>query len=96
MATYIILNIVFMFIVVGILRIKITKLSRRYLVILGSVIILTVVFDSVIVWSGIVEYSTSKILGVRVGFAPIEDFCYPLLAVLIIPALWERFERKRS
>ena len=50
--------------------------------------LLTVVFDSVIVGTGIVGYDASRILGVRIGAAPVEDFAYPIAAAFALPALW--------
>lgn len=51
-------------------------------------IALTAVFDNVIVGLGIVEYDHSKISGLLLWLAPIEDFAYALGAVLLIPVLW--------
>jgi lycopene cyclase domain-containing protein len=54
----------------------------------GVLLVATAVFDSVIVATGIVGYDGSRILGLRIGAAPIEDFAYPLAAGLALPALW--------
>ena len=32
----------------------------------------------------------------RVGLAPIEDFFYPLLAGLAVPAIWEGLDREEN
>jgi lycopene cyclase domain-containing protein len=58
------------------------------LVALAVLLVLTACFDSVIVGLGIVGYDSSRILGLRIGTAPIEDFAYPVAAALAIPALW--------
>jgi lycopene cyclase domain-containing protein len=50
---------------------------------------LTAVFDNVIVGTGIVGYDPTRILGLRVGVAPIEDFAYAIAAALALPALWQ-------
>lgn len=55
----------------------------------------TAVFDSVIVGTGIVGYDTSRILGLRIGAAPVEDFAYPIAAGLALPALWHLTGRTR-
>ncbi|MDH2443672.1 lycopene cyclase domain-containing protein [Amnibacterium sp. CER49] len=55
---------------------------------LAVLLVLTACFDSVIVGLGIVGYDGSRILGLRVGAAPVEDFAYPVAAALGIPALW--------
>ena len=49
---------------------------------------LTAVFDNVMIVSGLFDYGNQSLLGVRVGLAPIEDFTYPICAVLFVPALW--------
>jgi lycopene cyclase domain-containing protein len=51
-------------------------------------LLLTVVFDNAIILSGIVGYDKTKISGVMIGAAPIEDFFYTVAAVLIVPSVW--------
>lgn len=50
----------------------------------------TVVGDNFIVASGIVAYDENKILGLRVIQAPIEDFFYAVIAVLLVATLWKQ------
>lgn len=67
------------------------RFSRAALfVTLTALLILTAVFDNVIVGLDIVAYDSAKILGVYVGIAPIEDFIYAILAVAIVPAIWSK------
>ncbi len=49
---------------------------------------LTGVFDNVMIGSGLFDYGKQTLLGISVGLAPIEDFTYPVSAVLFGPALW--------
>ena len=51
-------------------------------------VVLTAVFDNVIVATGIVAYAPDRVSGVRVGIAPIEDFSYAIAAVVLLPCLW--------
>lgn len=51
---------------------------------------LTIIFDNLIIYSGIVTYNTENILGLSIGLAPYEDFAYTIAAALLLPALWER------
>ena len=55
---------------------------------------LTLVFDNVIIGTGIVDYDPEKISGIRLGLAPIEDFAYTLVALVLVPSLFN-FLRSR-
>jgi lycopene cyclase domain-containing protein len=55
---------------------------------------LTAVFDNAIIGFGLVDYDPALISGVRLGFAPIEDFAYTVAALLIVPALWHMMETR--
>jgi lycopene cyclase domain-containing protein len=55
---------------------------------LVALLLMTAVFDNFIVGSGIVAYDASLLSGVFIGFAPIEDFAYTLVAALLIPLTW--------
>ena len=63
---------------------------------LAVLLVLTAVFDSVIVGTGIVGYDPARILGVRIGAAPVEDFAYPVAAALALPALWTLIGPRRE
>lgn len=90
MATYIILNIVFLAVVLVLLRVKLHRPSKAWYVTLWSLLILTAVFDSIIVALHIVDYDPEKILGILIGYAPVEDFFYAILAAVVVPILWNR------
>lgn len=55
---------------------------------------LTLIFDNVIIGTGIVDYDPEKISGIRLGFAPIEDFAYTIVALIMVPSLFN-FLRSR-
>lgn len=59
-------------------------------------LILTAVFDNVIIGVGLVDYSEEQISGLRLGVAPIEDFSYSIAAVILLPALWVLLGRVKS
>lgn len=90
MMTYLLVNTVFIGLVIIALRIAIKRPSRGGLVTLLALLLLTAVFDSLIVGLDIVGYDSDKILGVYIGRAPIEDFFYAILAVILVPALWNK------
>jgi lycopene cyclase domain-containing protein len=51
-------------------------------------IVMTAVFDNVIIGVGLVDYDPARISGIRLGVAPIEDFAYAVAAVLALPSIW--------
>ena len=55
---------------------------------LVALLLMTAVFDNFIVGSGIVAYDPALLSGIFIGFAPIEDFAYTLLAAVLIPMTW--------
>jgi lycopene cyclase domain-containing protein len=54
----------------------------------GILVLLTAVFDNVMIAAGLFTYPESLISGVRIGLAPIEDFAYPLCAAFLVPAVF--------
>lgn len=72
------------------------RMLLRCAITLVGLTVLTVVFDSVIVGTGIVGYDGSRILGLRIGVAPVEDFAYPVAAAFALPALWLLLPRRRD
>ncbi len=60
----------------------------------GVVLVLTVVFDSLMIAADLFRFDESLLLGVRVGLAPLEDLGYALIAVLVVVALWRLLARR--
>jgi lycopene cyclase domain-containing protein len=58
-------------------------------------LVLTAVFDNVLVALGIVGYHPDRISGVLVGVAPLEDFSYAVAALVLLPCLWELLRPSR-
>ncbi|SDR76245.1 lycopene cyclase domain-containing protein [Microterricola viridarii] len=54
----------------------------------AALFVLTALFDSLMIAGGLMEYSGEHLLGWSIGLAPIEDFAYPLAAVILLPSLW--------
>ena len=98
--TYLLLNTVFLVLAAAVFLVAVRRgrLSRRRIIAAGialaAVLVLTAVFDSIMIGVGLVDYDPSRIFGVRIGLAPIEDFAYPVAAALLLPALWALLERK--
>lgn len=61
----------------------------------GAVLlVLTAVFDTVMIAAGLFGYADGTRLGPTIGLAPIEDFAYPIVAVLLVPAVWTLARRR--
>jgi lycopene cyclase domain-containing protein len=54
----------------------------------GGLVLLTAVFDSLMIAAGLFDYADAPLLGPRLGLAPIEDFAYPIAALLLCSAVW--------
>lgn len=95
MATYAILNAVFL-LVIGIGLVLFTKRrpQKALWYTLIVVLIMTAIFDSIFIILGLFEYNPDIILGLYVWKAPIEDFAYTVASVAMIGLLWEHFESK--
>jgi lycopene cyclase domain-containing protein len=55
---------------------------------LAVLLVLTAVFDTVMIAVGLVAYDPALLMGFRVGLAPLEDFAYPVAAAILLPAVW--------
>ena len=59
-------------------------------------VVLTVVFDTLMIAADLYVFDPDRILGVYVWGAPIEDFGYALAASALMPALWTWLGRRRD
>lgn len=55
-------------------------------------LVLTFVFDNLIVGYGIVGYNESNTLGIFLPKMPIEDFSYAIAAAILVPSVMKRYE----
>ncbi|WP_411376353.1 lycopene cyclase domain-containing protein [Arthrobacter sp. MPF02] len=94
--TYWALNAVFLLVALGaaIAAVRVLRGARRKVALAAAagaavvVLLLTAVFDNLMIAAGLFTYSPELISGVLVGLAPLEDFAYPVAAVLLLPSLW--------
>jgi lycopene cyclase domain-containing protein len=67
-------------------------LRRRWLlpiiITAAALVILTAVFDNIMIALGFMVYSDAHVTGLSIGLAPLEDFSYPLAGLILLPALW--------
>ncbi|ATG55928.1 lycopene cyclase [Brachybacterium ginsengisoli] len=54
----------------------------------GLLLVLTAVFDSLMISADLFRFAEEDLLGPRIGLAPIEDLAWPMAAGLLLPALW--------
>ncbi len=98
--TYFLLNLVFLTAVAVVAFTAVAFRRRPGLRAAGAaalvVFALTVVFDNVMIFAGLVAYDGQRISGARLGLAPVEDFAYALAAVVLLPSLWALLGRGRK
>jgi lycopene cyclase domain-containing protein len=96
--TYVTLSLVFLAIAAAVLAVALlTASTRRQLVArwwlpavaaAAALLVLTAVFDNVMIATGLMVYEPGHLAGILIGAAPIEDFAYPLAGLLLLPAVW--------
>lgn len=64
---------------------------KRIIGLMALLLLMTALFDSIIVGARIVSYDPNLILGWKIGNAPIEDFAYTIALAFIIPYLWKTY-----
>lgn len=69
-------------------RIPLRRVAGQLAAALGVMLVLTAVFDNLMIYVGLFDYGQHTLTGVRIGLAPIEDFFYPVCAVLFVSGLW--------
>jgi lycopene cyclase domain-containing protein len=98
--TYWMLDLIFLAVVavVAILAL-VTRRSPRWAAVLiaaGVLLVLTAIFDNVMIGIGLVGYDRAHISGVFIGKAPLEDFAYTVAAAVLLPSVWMLLSRKRD
>jgi small toxic polypeptide LdrA/B/C/D len=93
--TYVIVDICFAILVILLIGFRIPIPRKLWIFIVIILFILTIFFDSILIRLNVFNYSASKILGIHIGDAPIEDLFYPLIATIVIPILWQKADRKK-
>jgi lycopene cyclase domain-containing protein len=56
-------------------------------------LVLTAIFDNVMIGVGLIQYPEQHLSGLRIGLAPLEDFSYPLCAAFLVPAVYTLLAR---
>lgn len=96
MATYLILNIVVLGLIILVLKRYGLRWSSSMTWLLIILLVTTAIFDSLIIAADIVAYDGDRILGVYIWKAPIEDFFYAVAVLLIVPTVWRKIGEKHD
>ncbi|QKJ19138.1 lycopene cyclase domain-containing protein [Microbacterium hominis] len=59
-------------------------------------VVLTAVFDNLMIAAGLFTYPAEHLSGLRVGLAPIEDFSYAVCAAFLVPAVFTLTTREET
>ena len=87
--TYWALNAVFLAIILIVAVLAARRLRWAAVgVTLAILLVMTAVFDNIMISVGLVAYNESLISGAFIGVAPLEDFAYTIAAVVGLPSLW--------
>lgn len=70
--------------------------AKSLLVAAVALTVLTAVFDSAMIAAGFFTYGEQQLLGPRIALAPIEDFGYPAVALLVVASIWSLSGPARS
>lgn len=95
--TYLLLGLAFTVPTILVSSLVIARRGASFKPIILAILVLlvaTTIGDNLIIQSGIVAYDSSKILGIRVGVAPIEDYAYSIAAVFVVSAVWAGLEKR--
>ena len=95
--TYPALNVTFMLIAFVVLNLVSRKSPWRVIgFTMFWMLLVTLVFDNIIIGLEIVGYDKTKISGILLGLAPIEDFAYTVVAVLAVSIIWTKLTKEKK
>lgn len=57
-------------------------------------LLMTALFDNIMIGIGLVGYDPALISGAFIGIAPLEDFAYAIAAAVLLPSLWVLLGRR--
>lgn len=98
--TYTLINVPFMVltVIVTLATIRRPRFGRRMAasgVTALVLVVLTAIFDNVMIGAGLVVYPPENLSGITIGVAPIEDFAYSLCAAFLVPAVFTLLSPRR-
>lgn len=90
--TYLLLNTIFIALIIIVKRKIYRYINLSYLKTALLLVLLTIIFDNIMIYFEFFTYNSARILGIYIGKAPIEDLFYPIFAATIVPFIWESIE----
>lgn len=61
-----------------------------------ALLILTAVFDNLMMMAGFFDYGPDEVSGARFGLMPLEDFLYPIAGALLLAGAWQLLDGDRE
>ena len=78
------------------MRLHLKQIDLKVFFILSLIMLFAmVVFDSYLTRIPIVMYNNVSMLNLKLGSIPIEDFGYLVAVVILVPALFEKFDNEK-
>ncbi|MFE4470622.1 lycopene cyclase domain-containing protein [Leifsonia sp. NPDC056824] len=59
-------------------------------------VVLTAVFDNLMIAAGLMTYAAAAISGAHLGLVPVEDLAYPIAGLMLLPGLWLLLRPRRQ
>ena len=95
--TYWALNAVFLGVVALAALVAMRRVHWAAVGLAGALLlVMTAIFDNVMIAVGLVDYNPDRISGMFVGIAPLEDFAYAIAAIIGLPCLWVLVGRRNA
>ena len=101
--TYALLNLVVLALVFGVSAMLVRATppalrprARTVLSAMAVLLVLTAVFDNIMIAVGLVGYDPNRYLGVLIGVAPIEDFGYSVAVAVFAPVFWHYLAARKA
>lgn len=89
--TYLLISLPFLIVAAVLWALRRRTAARQLpvtLIVLAVLLVLTAIFDNIMIWAGFVGYGDAERLGAQIGLVPVEDFFYTVFVALIVPAFW--------
>ncbi|HMT39630.1 MAG TPA: lycopene cyclase domain-containing protein [Candidatus Saccharibacteria bacterium] len=77
------------------IRLRLKLINPKVLIALSLImLVMMLIFNTYLTKLPIVIYNSNYISGLKIGTIPIEDFGYLIAVIILLPALYEKFNEK--